>query len=266
MDNYQKFQHLHRQQTPLLLPNAWDVLSAKILAQTGYEAIASTSYGVANAYGHQDGERISFEQLLSNARNMVQAVEVPVSIDVESGFGQTPGAIAENILKIAETGVVGINIEDSFKNEKGLRPIEQHGKIIENIRTVLNTNGYPDFFINARIDTHFQGKEIVETIARAKAYLESGANGIFVPGLYKAEEIKEIATTVSAPLNVMALPNLTDIGQLTALGVKRYSIGNALSDAVIAFIEKMAEEVRDTRNSGVLFDHAKVKTVFKNDK
>ena len=190
---------------------------------------------------------------------MVQAVEVPVSIDVESGFGQTPGAIAENILKIAETGAVGINIEDSFKNEKGLRPSEQHGKIIKNIRTALNTNGYPDFFINARIDTYFQGKEIVETIARAKAYLESGANGIFVPGLYKAEEIKEIATTVSAPLNVIALPNLTDIGQLTALGVKRYSIG-------IAFIEKMAGEVRDTRNSGVLFDHAQVKTVFKNDK
>lgn len=265
MNKYQRFQSLHMGDSPLLLPNAWDVLSAKILEQADYPAIATTSYGVANAHGYQDGEQITFDELLDSTRDIIKAVEVPVSIDVESGFAHSTEAIVENILRIAETGAVGINIEDSLKEGNGLRPVQLQQEIISGIRHALDANGYRDFFINARIDTYFQGEGAKETIARARAFVVSGANGVFVPGLVEANEIKQISKAIDAPLNIMALPNLTDLEHLPSLGVRRYSIGNALSDAVIAYIEKLAVEVRDSRNSAVLFDHAKVETIFGNN-
>ncbi|WP_422082164.1 isocitrate lyase/PEP mutase family protein [Ulvibacterium sp.] len=265
MNKYQRFQSLHRDNRPLLLPNAWDVISAKILGQTDYPAIATTSYGVANAHGYHDGEHISFDQFL-NSRDIVKAVEVPISIDVESGFAHSPKAIVENILKIADTGAVRINIEDSLKEERALRPVQLQQEIISGIRHSLDANGHRDFFINARIDTYIQGKGAFETIARAKAYVESGVNGVFVPCLHQADEIKQIVKAIDAPLTVIALPNLTNLEHLTLLGVKRYSIGNALSDAVIAYTEKLAMEVRDSRNSAVLFEHAKVETIFGNNR
>lgn len=258
------FKEMHEQDELLFLANAWDLLSALILEQSGFKAIGTTSWGVANAMGYKDGENIQFDELLALAKKMVSTVNIPVSVDIESGYSEEINTVADNALKIAEIGAVGINFEDSLKNGSGLIDLSRQCDLLESIRNRLDNNGYSEFFINARIDTYFQLENpLAETISRANKYVTSGANGIFIPGLNNSEEIKEVLTTTDAPLNVMSLPNLTDIESLNQLGVKRFSVGNALSDATTAFIEQKASQILTQQNTVSLYENCKVKTVFK---
>lgn len=134
MDKLSKFKAMHQQEDLLFLPNAWDVLSAVILEQTGFEAIGTTSWGVANSMGCSDGEKIPFEALLSSARKIVSAVNIPVTVDIESGFSHEVDDIVNNVLSIADIGAVGINIEDSLKAEPGLKDKNKQGDLINKIR------------------------------------------------------------------------------------------------------------------------------------
>lgn len=263
MDKLAQFRAMHQQDELLFLPNAWDVLSALVLEQCGFKAVGTTSWGVANAMGCKDGQNIQFSELLALLNKMVSSVSIPVTVDIESGYSDDINTVADNVLKIAELGGAGINIEDSLKNSKGLVEVPTQTKCIEKIRAKLDNNGYADFFINARLDTYFLlDKPLQGTKSRAKHYCESGANGIFVPGLSQADEIKQVVASIDAPLNVMSLPNLTDVGVLNRLGVKRFSIGNALSDATTAFIEQQASQLMANQDTSHLYDRKKTTTRF----
>jgi 2-methylisocitrate lyase-like PEP mutase family enzyme len=159
---------------------------------------------------------------------------------------------------------VGINIEDSIKDGSGLKPLVEQSEVIKSIRTKLDEHGYSDFFINARIDTYFQLQDPQnETIERAHAYVNNGANGVFVPGVNQSHDIKELVEAIDAPINVLSLPDLIDCTLLNELGVRRFSIGNALSDSVIAFIEQQAQQVLRNQNTTSLYQHEAIKTQFK---
>ncbi|PKR84789.1 isocitrate lyase/PEP mutase family protein [Heyndrickxia camelliae] len=257
MNIIQEFHKLHTSEDILFLGNAWDLLSALTLEKVGFKAIGTTSWGIANSLGYADGELIDFDRHLGIIKSIAENVRIPVSADIEAGYGEDMNTIVANVLKTADVGVAGINIEDSLKNQEGLRDVSGHCKLLSKIRSALDQHGYKDFYINARTDTYFQNENpFMETIDRAKAYVESGASGIFVPGLKQDEEIEEIASSINAPLNVLSLPGLTNCNKLKALGVKRFSFGNALSDKVIAFLENRAAQLLDLRDTSILYEEA----------
>ena len=268
MNKELSFNAMHQQAELLFLPNAWDVISAMVLEQAGFKAVGTTSWGVSNALGYKDGENIEFSELLTLVGKMVAVLSIPLTVDIESGYAasgciKSADSIAENALKIADLGCAGINFEDSLKNTTALVDKQTQCGLIEKIRNKLDSHGHSDFFINARTDTYFQLKDpLAETISRAVDYVASGASGIFVPGLSQAGEIKQIVEAINAPLNVMSLSGMTDVAELNKLGVKRFSVGNALSDATTAFIEQQACQILTQQNTASLYDHDGVKTVF----
>jgi len=264
MNKLLHFKKMHESDNLLFLPNAWDVLSALILEQSGFKAIGTTSWGVANAMGYTDGEKIEFEQLLTLATQLTSTVNIPVTVDIESGYSDNINIIADNVLKIANIGAVGINIEDSSKDNTSLIKTAKQCQILDKIRSTLDNNGYSDFFINARIDTYFQLDDpLIETINRSKAYIQSGANGIFVPGVNISEDIKTIVDAIDSPLNVMSLPNLTNIPVMEELGVKRFSTGPAFSNTVINFIESTSKDLLAQQSTASLYKNSDIQTVFK---
>ncbi|MED3575553.1 isocitrate lyase/phosphoenolpyruvate mutase family protein [Cytobacillus praedii] len=256
MNKIQQFNDMHSTGELLFLGNAWDLLSALTLEKAGFKAIGTTSWGIANSLGYADGELIDFQRHLKIIKNIAQNVKVPVSADIEAGYGEDTETIVENVLRTADVGVAGINIEDSYKKQHGLQEIAKHCSLLNNIRTALENHGYKDFYINARTDTYLQKQSpLLETIERAKAYVESGASGIFVPGLMAEDEIKELTIHVKAPLNVMSLPGLTNCNKLKDLGVRRFSFGNALSDKIIAYLEKNASELVASMDTAHLYEN-----------
>jgi len=258
------FKAMHQQEKLLFLPNAWDILSALILEQAGFKAIGTTSWGVANAMGYKDGERISFDDLLVLVNKMASVVAIPITVDIESGYADSETDVVDNVLKIADLGVSGINIEDSLNNNAGLNDKNRQSQLISKIRNKLDGNGYHEFFINARIDTYLQKKDpLDDTIERAVDYVSSGADGIFIPGLWKSDEIEKVVTSINAPLNLMSLPNLTDTDSLNELGVKRFSLGPAFSNATISFIEENARTLFTEQDTKKLYDNCNVTTSFK---
>lgn len=255
MTTIKTFNALHATQDLLLLGNAWDLLSALTLEKAGFKAIGTTSWGIANSLGYADGECIDFNRHLAIIKAITDNVNIPVSADIEAGYGSDTKTILDNVLRTADIGVAGINIEDSLKQQKGLRNMNEHCSLLEKMRTMLDQHGYKDFFINARTDTYFQTEQpFLETMTRAKAYVDSGASGIFIPGLIDHEEIKEITSAIDAPINLMSLPGLTNCQTLQELGVKRFSFGNALSDTIIAYLTKNATQLVETRDTSFLYE------------
>ncbi|MGO4273183.1 isocitrate lyase/phosphoenolpyruvate mutase family protein, partial [Paenibacillus sp. TAF58] len=229
MSKIEEFNALHESNEVLLLGNAWDLLSALSLEKAGFKAIGTTSWGIAQSLGYSDGEMVEFAIQLNVVKMIVDHVKIPLTADIESGYGEDDQTIVDNVLKIADLGASGINIEDSLKNQAGLKPLDQQCNLLSKIRTALEKNGYKGFYINARTDTYLLNQDpLNETIYRAKAYVESGASGIFVPGLKEDDEIRAILSQTNAPLNIMSLPGLTNCNKLKELGVKRLSIGGAL--------------------------------------
>ncbi|RNB72818.1 isocitrate lyase/PEP mutase family protein [Brevibacillus panacihumi] len=256
MNKIQEFNDLHTSNDLLFLGNAWDLLSALTLEKAGFKAIGTTSWGIANTLGLADGEWIDFDRHVGIIKTIAENVKVPVSADIEAGYSEDIDQIIKNVLLTADVGVAGINIEDSLKQSNGLREISQHAKLLEKMRIALDQHGYKGFYINARTDTYFQRPNpLMETLERAKAYVESGASGIFVPGLIDHDEIREIAMNISAPLNILSLPGVTNCHKLKELGVRRFSFGNALSDKVIAYIEKNAAELVKRMDTSHLYEN-----------
>lgn len=255
MTTIQEFNKLHSSKEILLLGNAWDLLSALTLEKVGFKAIGTTSWGIANSFGYADGELIDFERHLGVIKTITENVKIPVSADIEAGYGEDTKTIVENVLRTADVGVAGINIEDSLKKQMGLRTMKEHCHLLSSIRIALDNQGYKDFYINARTDTYFQTENpLTETVNRAKAYVESGVSGIFVPGLTDYDEIKEITLTVHAPINVLSLPGLTNCYELQELGVKRFSFGNALSDKIISFLDSNASKLIESKDTSLFYE------------
>lgn len=244
------FRELHSRPTPLKLANAWDAGSARLFESLGAPAIATTSAGVAWAQGYGDGRQMPREVAFSAAMAMRRVVEVPLTIDIEHGYSDSPKDVAEFVVRLAEIGIDGINLEDGPDEPAKL------AKKIEAIKSALSSRGL-DVFVNARTDVFLAAlvpptKLTDETVARGKQYLSAGADGLFVPALADEDRVDAVAKAVALPLNVMAVPGLADARRLSELGVKRLSAGSGIAQAVWGTASSLCRWFLDEGNSGIL--------------
>jgi 2-methylisocitrate lyase-like PEP mutase family enzyme len=244
-----RFRALHDER-PLVLANAWDVGSARIIERAGARAVATTSAGVSWSRGRADGERLTADDMVSLAARLTRAVDVPVTVDIESGYGDGSAAqVASIVGRLLAVGVAGINLEDSGAQGVPLVEVERQQDRLRAARVAAAGAG-SDLFVNARIDTYLfavgeAGDRFEATVRRAVAYREAGADGIFVPGVTDAETIAALVAAIDAPLNIMAGPGAPAIDQLAALGVARVSVGPAIALAALAATEEAARELFD---------------------
>ena len=244
----EQFRALHIHGKPLVLFNIWDAGSAKAVAKAGAKAIATSSWSVANANGFCDGERIPLPWAIENLRLIVSATDLPVTFDLESGYGDAPEAVGKTIAQAIEAGAVGCNLEDSFPGDGKLREtIDQ----VNRIRCARETADAADmrFFINARTDVFFQrppeehdGAMVVETIKRARAYAEAGADGLFTPGLADIRLIARLAEASPLPLNIMVGETTPPVRALAEGGVARVSHGPRPYLTMMKMIEEAARD------------------------
>jgi 2-methylisocitrate lyase-like PEP mutase family enzyme len=218
-----RFRALHGGPELLVLANAWDVLSARLVEETGGKAVATTSAGIAWALGYADGERLPVERLSSVARDLVRAVELPVSIDLERGYSEEPARVAELVRELASLGVAGVNLEDG-----GGAP-EVFAAKLAACRECLTASGL-DSFLNARADVLLHGSGSVaeraaDAVRRGLIYRAAGADGFFVPGWFESKYVEQIAAAVPLPLNVWSSPERAGFFDLAKLGVRRVSVG-----------------------------------------
>lgn len=240
-DKATRFRSLHT--TPALrLPNCWDAASAAVIAAAGAPAIATTSAGVAWSLGRPDGDALDRESAIDAIVRIVRAVDVPVSADVESGFGATAKDVAETLAAVAEAGAVGVNIEDSTAETPGtLRSVADQAERLAAAREGAGA----DLFINARIDMYLAGigeeaDRFDATVARAEAYAEAGADGIFVPGVTDAATITALVQAIRLPLNALAGPGAPAPSELERLGVARISLGSSVASAAYGLAHRAA--------------------------
>ena len=222
---YEKFKALHQGRQAFVLANAWNPESARIFQQNGFPAIGTSSAAIAKSLGYQDGEGMSFAAYLFIIRRMAGVTQVPFSVDLEMGFGETVAEIQANILQLSALGVVGINLEDS-RITNGKRVLQDARSFAEKLSRLREV----PMFINVRCDTYLLGvaHPQEESTRRAQLYQAAGADGLFLPCIVDPEDIKAAVAATSLPLNVMAMPTLPDLGTLSHLGVKRLSMGPAL--------------------------------------
>ena len=263
MNHYTFFKNLHLGEKPLILPNAWDPLSAIILEHVGFKALGTTSWGMANARGQNDAEQCNFETFLKQTSAIIKAVSVPVTVDIESGYSDDHAEICEHVVQIARLGAVGINIEDSSKRTHSLRKINDQAEMLSKLKHALKNEGYSEFFINARSDVFLASNfSIDDVINRITTYQLSGADGIFLPGLNDDKLIKRVTQSVSIPVNLMAQKGLLDYQKATLLSINRLSIGNGLSDAAISFIHQIANLMYKENDLTTMFDHQDINLTF----
>ncbi|MET7772807.1 isocitrate lyase/phosphoenolpyruvate mutase family protein [Nocardia sp. NPDC005366] len=232
------FHELHHRDTPLVLPNAWDFGSAAMLVAEGFPAVGTTSLGVAAGAGLTDGAGVTRDETLTIATRLAR-LSVPVTVDIEGGFSDDPGAVADYVARLAEIGIAGVNLEDG-RTETSLAVPGQQAEVIAAIKAVA-----PEIFVNARIDTYWLQLEQESTLSRADAYARAGADGIFVPGLSDPAEIGAVVTAVPLPLNILYLTTGPSVAELAALGVRRVSTGSLLYRAALAATVDIACAVRD---------------------
>jgi 2-methylisocitrate lyase-like PEP mutase family enzyme len=248
------FHRLHDGPEPLLLPNAWDAGSARLMESLGAQAVATTSAGVAWTHGYPDGDVLPVRMLVSTVVSIARAIRVPLTVDVEGGYSDDPAAVEETVARVVEAGAVGINIEDGsgapdllcLKIERATRAGQHFGI---------------DLFVNARTDVYLrglapEGKRVTEVLARTSLYRDAGATGLFVPGLRDAAEIRAVAAEAGLPLNVMAWPGLPAATELGQLGVRRLSAGSGISQALWGRAAALAGEFLKTGKSEPLGDGA----------
>lgn len=232
------FQNLHGDGV-LVLPNAWDALSAAVIAQAGAAAIATTSAGVSWALGRTDGEQLGRDEMVEQVRRIVEAVRVPVTADVESGYGPAPEDVAATITAVIAAGAVGVNLEDSTAPGGPLFTPAEQAQRLRAAREAAAAAGLPELVINARTDVYLFGIGAAEgrfddVLARAAAYAEAGADVLFVPGLLDLSTLADLAGKSPLPINAMAMAGAPSVGELAAAGVRRVSLGSALAQAAYA--------------------------------
>ena len=248
------FHSLHKQSGILILPNAWDAGSAKIIEDAGAKAIATSSAGVAWALGYADGDVLPPRMLAELTARITDVIRIPLSVDFEGGYTKNPAEIAENLKPIINAGAVGINIED------GEGTPELLAKKIEKARKAAESAGV-NIFINARTDVYLAEigspeSRVRETINRAARYRDAGADGIFVPGLSETSAIEAIVPEVKMPVNVMAYPGLPPTKELKKLGVQRLSSGTAIPQMIWNHVAELAKGFLSTGDSKPLFNNS----------
>lgn len=239
----------------LVLANAWDVLSARLVAEAGATAVATTSAGVAWAFGAPDGDRLDRDAALDLATRVARAVDLPVSADLESGFGAGPAEVAETVRHAVEAGVVGVNLEDGPLLS---HPVREQADRYAAARRAADATGVP-LYLNARVDTYLANfgdpaTRLDTTVERARAYLAAGADGVFVPGVTDPATITALVGRVPAPLNVLAGPGAPAVAELGRLGVARVSVGSKLALAAYGLVRRGAAELLTAGGYGPLTD------------
>ncbi|MBG0831424.1 isocitrate lyase/phosphoenolpyruvate mutase family protein [Planomonospora sp. ID67723] len=234
------FARLHHQATPLVLPNAWDYASAAALAAQGFQAIGTTSLGVAAAVGLPDGAAATVEETLALARRLGRGSFL-FTVDAEGGFSDDPEEVAELARRLYDAGAAGINLEDS-RPDSTLAPVALHAAKIAAVKAAV-----PALFVNARTDTYWLGHQEEETAARLAIYEQAGADGVFVPGLSDPDGIAALTSTLVVPLNILYTPTGPTLADLAALGVRRVSLGSLLYRRALAAAVAAATAVRDDR-------------------
>ena len=242
------FRALHTRSGAFVIPNPWDAGTAKILTQLGFEALATTSAGLAFSLGRSDGAATR-EETLANARAIVEATHLPVSADLENGFGHSPQKVAETIQLASGVGLVGGSIEDATGDSA--KPIYDLNLAVERITAAVESACAMDihFTLTARAENFLHGRpDLDDTIARLQAFEKAGADVLYAPGLPSLEAIREVCSAVSCPVNVVAgLGGHTfSLQQLADAGAKRISVGSALSRAALGAFIRASREIKDT--------------------
>jgi 2-methylisocitrate lyase-like PEP mutase family enzyme len=243
------FRSMHRGPKMLVLPNAWDVASARVFENAGFGAIASTSAGVAFSLGYPDGQKITREEMLARVGRIARAVKVPVTADVESGYGDRPEDTERTAGEVIEAGAVGLNLEDATGDDR--QPLADLSLQLERIRAVKATALKTGVLLvlNARTDVFLAEvgapeTRYDETIRRLIAYRDAGADCVFVPGLRDAGTIRKLVQDVKCPVNILVGPGSPNILELQSLGVARVSVGSSAMRATLGLLKRIAEELR----------------------
>ncbi|MET8247004.1 isocitrate lyase/phosphoenolpyruvate mutase family protein [Streptomyces sp. NPDC005202] len=248
------FRALHVPGRPVVLPNAWDAVNARVVEEAGAAAVATTSGGLAWALGAADGDRLERDLALAAVARITAAVGVPVSADIESGYAKDPASVADTIRAVLAAGAVGVNIEDALYEEGAgpLRPVAEQAERIAAAREAADAEGVP-LFVNARIDTFLRGTGDVDlTLERAAAFRAAGADGIFVPGAVDPGIVEVLADGIDAPLNVLVGPGAPPVAEPAALGVARVSVGSAVAQPAHAVVRRAGRELLDAGTYGSL--------------
>jgi 2-methylisocitrate lyase-like PEP mutase family enzyme len=244
---YKAFQALHTRPGTFVIPNPWNAGTAKILAALGFEALATTSAGYAFSVGHQDSApEITREHVLENAREIAEATTLPVSADLQNGFGHSPDICAETIRLAAATGLVGASIEDATGDTSN--PIYELQAAKDRIVAASEAAHLKQLLLTARAENFLHGKpDLADTIRRLQAFDEAGADVLYAPGLPTLEAIRTVCASVSKPVNVLTgLKGATfSVEELAAVGVKRISVGGAFARAAFGAFLRAAREVKD---------------------
>lgn len=245
---------LHRPGSPLVLVNAWDAVSARVVASVGAPAVATSSAAMAWALGHRDGEGAPIEGLSEALARIVAVANVPVTVDIEAGYGTSPASVAATVRKVVNAGAVGINLEDRVLPVAGPQA-ELHSVVDQQVRiraarAAAEAMGVP-LVINARTDVYLEeigdpASRLDHVTERAAAYLAAGADCIFVPGPREAGLIGELCRVVSGPLNVLAVPGTPPVTELAKLGVARVSLGSWPARSVLGLLQRAAQSVYAT--------------------
>jgi len=244
-----QFRQLHRGPGVLILPNAWDVASARIFEDAGFPAIATTSAGIAFSLGYPDGQRIPREEMLARIGRIARAVHVPVTADIEAGYGSSAEAAATTTLELIQAGAVGMNLEDASGNPD--EPLIDLQLAVEKIKAAREAAAqlHAQIVVNARTDVYLlpggnPDADYSEALRRLVAYREAGADCVFAPGLKDAETIGRLVKAVNCPLNILAGPGTPSISELEKLGVARVSLGSGPMRATLGLLRRAAAELK----------------------
>lgn len=233
------FRAMHVPGKPLLIPNPWDVGSAKLLVSLGFEALATTSSGFAMTLGRFDGA-VTRDEALDHAATIVEAVDVPVSADLENCFADEPDGVAATISAAVQTGLAGCSVEDWSGSE--IYPMELATERVRAAAEAANSN----LVLTARAENHLHGKEdLADTIARLQAYQEAGADVLYAPGITSIDDIRSVLAEVDRPVNVLAMPAAPPVFELAASGVARISVGGSFAFTALGALVAAARELRE---------------------
>jgi len=257
------FLKFHQDEEILVLLNSWDTGSSKLIEACGFKAVATTSMGVAASMGYPDSQVIQLSEMIEVITGIVNAVQVPVSVDIEAGYGNNLDEVIDSVKKIIATGIVGINIEDSIDLSPVLIDQVEFCERISAIRALSDSLGF-HLVINARTDSFYTSsgspqEKLAESIKRGNKYREAGADCIFVQPVWEKETISTLVKEINAPVNILANPSIgaemaPTIRELQDLGVARVSLGSSLMKATLALIKKVADELSEKGTYNLLLD------------
>jgi 2-methylisocitrate lyase-like PEP mutase family enzyme len=254
----------HQDKEILVLLNSWDIGSSKVIEACGYKAIATTSMGIAASLGYPDCQVVQLSEMIEVITGIANGVDVPVTVDIEAGYGNSINEIIDSVKKIIATGIVGINIEDSIDLNPNLIDEMEFCERISAIRALSDSLGF-HLVINARTDSFYTSKgstreKLAESIRRGNKYREAGADCIFVQPVWDKETISTLVKEINAPINILSNPGIgagilpPSVSELQDLGVARLSLGSSLMKATLALIKKVADELSEKGTYNILLD------------